>query len=703
MSPPSGSLLFSPLPHSPSLSGYDYPPSPHLDSPNLKRRRTSTSSFSHAPPPWSADQQEEFGQDLCRLFVACGWSWKAVANPQFKLFFDKYLPAAKLPDRHVLSGRILDKEADKVIARTRQLIEGKLATYSEDSWTNIAKTHVDTSMLSVETKPYLLRTHDMTGRPKTGDELWGIVKSDLIYAKSMYNVEEEMPFLATFECWAHQSSLITGNFLSIKVSWMGAAKLAIEVIKWFNHHGTALDLLCTQQMMTFGESLALILPIITRWVLQYCSLRRLKKLERAIHACVITHEQTLRVCAGRKEEQVNAAERIIEIVKDDGFWKNIGRIASNLEPLAIASNLLQAPTCWLDTVLLCLGNLFRIFDSNQDEVVKTTVQGSLERRWGKTDQELMILAVFLNPYICSRAFNSAQLPPMAFYHLLCRAYKRFYGQDASTDIDFMQTFQLYCDNDGYFSPNSMWLEGYRAMYKEANQPIDIIAIWRRMDSGTGLAGCSGFVKLAIWILSMVPNSAGPERVFSIYGITHTKHRNCLDPLKVHKSTTVWMDCQESHRTAGLIPQRRPRRFSLADDQDEIAAMDANNSATPTPAPESSVVEMDFTVIADMLVDLATQEEAEDAAAELLPPVATCTPPPPPSASESVTNPVLRIPAYKKIKLADLFSYPAAGTPANELDFFWNGGISGLEEEEKELAAEAEGVSSPTDGFNETAA
>ncbi|KAJ7101760.1 hypothetical protein C8R44DRAFT_528061, partial [Mycena epipterygia] len=98
---------------------------------------------------WTPDHQE-FGQGLCRLFASCGWSWKAISNPQFKLFFDKYLPAAKLPDRRVLSGRILDKEADKAIARTRQLIEGKLAIYSEDGWMNIAKTHVDTSMLSVE-------------------------------------------------------------------------------------------------------------------------------------------------------------------------------------------------------------------------------------------------------------------------------------------------------------------------------------------------------------------------------------------------------------------------------------------------------------------------------------------------------------------------------------------------------------------------
>ncbi|KAJ7924512.1 hypothetical protein B0H13DRAFT_2315412 [Mycena leptocephala] len=107
------------------------------------------------------------------------WSWNAVQNPEFKLFFGKYMPQATLPDRRVLSGPILEREAAKVISRTRQQTNGKLATYSEDGWSNVARTHVDTSIISVEGTSYLLRTHDMTGRPKTGDELYDIVTSDL--------------------------------------------------------------------------------------------------------------------------------------------------------------------------------------------------------------------------------------------------------------------------------------------------------------------------------------------------------------------------------------------------------------------------------------------------------------------------------------------------------------------------------------------
>ncbi|KAJ7258258.1 hypothetical protein C8J57DRAFT_1073693 [Mycena rebaudengoi] len=105
------------------------------------------------------------------------------------MFFEKCLPQAKLPDRRILSGRILTAEADKVIARTRQITNRKLATYSEDGWKNIAKTHIDTSIISVESELFLLRTHDMTGRPKTGNELFSIMKSDFEYTLTTYGVE----------------------------------------------------------------------------------------------------------------------------------------------------------------------------------------------------------------------------------------------------------------------------------------------------------------------------------------------------------------------------------------------------------------------------------------------------------------------------------------------------------------------------------
>ncbi|KAJ7289597.1 hypothetical protein C8J57DRAFT_1046618 [Mycena rebaudengoi] len=57
-----------------------------------------------------------------------------------------------------------------------------------------------------------------------------------------------------------------------------------------------------------------------------------------------------------------------------------------------------------------------------------------------------------------------------------------------------------------------------------------------------LSGQSSFVKLVIRIISMLPNSVSPERIFNFYGLTHTKHRTRLGPEKVHDATLVHNDC-----------------------------------------------------------------------------------------------------------------------------------------------------------------
>ncbi|KAF8979982.1 hypothetical protein BDQ17DRAFT_1264194 [Cyathus striatus] len=56
---------------------------------------------------------------------------------------------------------------------------------------------------------------------------------------------------------------MTGNYLAIKAPFMSSAARAMDVIKWFNNHQQALDLLCGQQLCTSGHVLALILPVVT--------------------------------------------------------------------------------------------------------------------------------------------------------------------------------------------------------------------------------------------------------------------------------------------------------------------------------------------------------------------------------------------------------------------------------------------------------
>jgi hypothetical protein len=67
-----------------------------------------------------------------------------------QLFMGKWIPGVVVQDRRILSGWILDGEVKKVEARLIEKVKGKLATGQCDGWENIVKTHVITSVITVE-------------------------------------------------------------------------------------------------------------------------------------------------------------------------------------------------------------------------------------------------------------------------------------------------------------------------------------------------------------------------------------------------------------------------------------------------------------------------------------------------------------------------------------------------------------------------
>jgi len=137
--PPSGPI--------PSQAGPSNSQTPHP----VKKSRTSHAHSMPGPIHVSAaERQKEFSEDVCKVLVSCGIAWNALSNPQAKLFAEKWIPGVVLQDRRIVSGHILDNEVKKVEEKVTSKLMGKMATEQCDGWDNIAKTHVVTSMMTVE-------------------------------------------------------------------------------------------------------------------------------------------------------------------------------------------------------------------------------------------------------------------------------------------------------------------------------------------------------------------------------------------------------------------------------------------------------------------------------------------------------------------------------------------------------------------------
>lgn len=132
-----------------------------------------------------------------------------------------------------------------------------------------------------------------------------------------------------------------------------------------------------------------------------------------------------------------------------------------LEPLAIAATVLQAPNTRLYTVLLTLGNLFRIFSqSNANPEVVAKLLGSLEKRWDAADQDVFILSLVLNPYIRNACFAPGH--PELSRSGLCAMAKRVCERtfDTQCNSDFTGAFMDYLHGREEFSAERMHLDHF---------------------------------------------------------------------------------------------------------------------------------------------------------------------------------------------------------------------------------------------------
>ena len=99
-----------------------------------------------------------------------------------------------------------------------------------------------------------------------------------------------------------------------------------------------------------------------------------------------------------------------------------------------------------------------------DLQIQAKIQGSLEKRWAKADQDVFILAVFLNPYVWRRAFSHVALTHANIYEIAARLLTCIFDQQP--DLNFLKAFKDYMNDTGDFSSQIMGLDMMKKLYDE---------------------------------------------------------------------------------------------------------------------------------------------------------------------------------------------------------------------------------------------
>ena len=156
---------------------------------------------------------------------------------------------------------------------------------------------------------------------------------------------------------------------------------------------------------------------------------------------------------------------------------SILRVAAHLEPLAIATNVLQMSRARMDHVLLLLANLYHTYKGDGMEPdVQAHMLSRLELRWKNgADQDLFILATILNPYIRRTIFNREVLSNQDIENMAKRTFKRLFLHEP--DPSFSEALQDYLEGEGDYSAASMDLDSQEKHAREKGQVITTYPVW----------------------------------------------------------------------------------------------------------------------------------------------------------------------------------------------------------------------------------
>lgn len=142
----------------------------------------------------------------------------------------------------------------------------------------------------------------------------------------------------------------------------------------------------------------------------------------------------------------------------------INRVKTFLEPLAIASNITQADSARVDIVLVTFAFLYiqysKLFEV-EDVKARDAILQSIERRWLKTDQDVFIAGILLNPFHKGRPFCAAPFSTVAgLYNLLHCLWKRFYYEEPPAEL--YREYKAYINGTGDFQAMQNFMLGMQS-------------------------------------------------------------------------------------------------------------------------------------------------------------------------------------------------------------------------------------------------
>ncbi|CAG8824695.1 6853_t:CDS:2, partial [Racocetra persica] len=292
-------------------------------------------------------------------------------------------------------------------------------------------------------------------------------------------------------------------------------------------------------------------PCITRWTTFTKSAENILEIKTNLKIIALIHTSYL---ISRSQE----SNTLSDIINDNEFWLKLELFYELLKPYDYVIKILETEKATLGQVAASWAWLRGVI--NKSTFTNNDFQDSLiieiDNRWQKIFNPVYLITWFLHPYHHGEGLNPTWLLYIqeAAYGLFCTFYPD-YNQDK-----FIDEWLNYSNHEGPFSASSI---------KNPSFTRFPLRYWRTM-----LNVAPNLSEFACRLLSIPPNSATSERVWSLLGNIHTERRNRLSPIRAAKMAQVsWYINLTSKQNEKKAQKLNEIESNILDNDDYIDSSD----------------------------------------------------------------------------------------------------------------------------------
>jgi len=434
---------------------------------------------------------------ISRFFYGCNIPFAVADHELFHKMISTLRPGYQAPSRKTLADKLLDNVSTELQTTMQKELQHKDVTLIEDGWSNVHNDPVTASCVHVNGKSFFVKATDNGSAKKTAqyckdqceatiqevEEKYGcrvrsiVTDNEKKMEKMKRMLQEDDDQLIVYGCSSHWLNLL-GQELTPSL----IMKHVVEVTKYFrNHHQPA------AWLKELSETVKPQLPGDTRWNSQLT----------CIETFIRNHAGYTHI-ANMHEHEID--KNIMKLIRDYNLLKQVKDLSKQLKPVAIALDRLQgdkvsiADACdtWLDL----------LSDNNLQPHRK-----AVEARFKLAIQPVHYFAYMLHPKYKGTKLNEQQQEEARVW---------ITGRNPEL-LPFVLSFGED-DSDQY--PGSFFQPDVVAK-------LDPVSWWKSMKRATKRPEIEALADVMIHLLSSPASSASVERVFSSFGLVHTKLRNRL--------------------------------------------------------------------------------------------------------------------------------------------------------------------------------